>query len=385
MYLEELRLRAFRNYADLTARFPAGVVLLIGPNAAGKTNLLEAVHVLCTGTSQRGARDADMAAWDGGGGYAVWGSLRRDGYSVELAVRYDPGEGKRVTVMGSPVQRRADLLEHAAAVAFAPDDLRLVKGEPGYRRRYADRLAALGDRRHAADLAALRGALEQRNHLLRDVRGRRSGRALAGLFDEPFLEAASRVTARRVAALERALPAAAEALARLTAGRERLTAVYLENGRHPHPLAPAAPEARDPAFWRERGRAALQEQAREEMERGVTLWGPHRDDVALLVDGRDSRVHASQGQQRSVVLALKQAELAAAAEAVGTAPLLLLDDVLSELDPTRSAALLELAQGAGQALVTAAVEDAGDLGPWRRAAAAVFAVAGGRLGEVTVP
>lgn len=381
MHLEELRLYAFRNYSDLTARFPAGVVLLIGPNAAGKTNLLEAVHLLCTGASHRGARDADMASW-GSGRYAVHGRVRRGAYAVDLAVRYDPSEGKRISAQGSPLRRRAELLEHAASVTFAPDDLRLVKGEPGHRRRYLDRLAAFLDRRHAADLVELRHVLEQRNQLLRDLRARRSGRALAGLFDEAYLNVAARILARRVAALGQALPAAAAALAELTSGDEELTAVYLESGAQGRAPRPADPEAHQPDYWLERGRAALRERAQEELDRGVTLWGPQRDDLALLIDGRDSRVHASQGQQRSVVLALKQAELAVSTAALGTPPLLLLDDVLSELDPDRSAALLRLARVPEQALVTAAVGDPAELGPWRDAAAAVYTVAGGVLTEV---
>lgn len=381
MYLEELRLYAFRNYGRLDVQFPAGIVLLAGPNAAGKTNLLEAVHLLCTGTSHRGARDADMAAW-GTGFYAVHGSVRRAGHAVSLSVRYDPAAGKQIRVLDAPLRRRAELLDHAAAVAFAPDDLRLVKGEPGQRRRYLDRLAALLDRRHAADLGDLRGVLEQRNQLLRDVRARRTSRDLAELFDEPYLDLAARILARRVAVLRRALPAAAAALAALAGGREQLTAAYLEGGTRSDELPGLPPEADQPPYWAERGRAALATLARDELDRGVTLWGPHRDDVGLYIDGRDSRVHASQGQQRSLVLALKHAELAVAGAALGTPPLLLLDDVLSELDPTRSAALLRLARDAEQAFVTAAVEDVRALGPWWEAASAVYTVAGGRLEAV---
>ncbi|HEX6989817.1 MAG TPA: DNA replication and repair protein RecF [Bacillota bacterium] len=378
MYLEALRLHAFRNYGELHAAFPPGLVLLTGPNAAGKTNLLEAVHLLCTGFSHRGARDVDMAAW-GGSHYAVHGMVRSNGQPVDLVVRFDSTEGKRVSALGTTLRRRADLMDYASAVAFSPDDLRLVKGEPAHRRRYLDRLAALLDRRHAADLAEFRGVLEQRNQLLRDLRARRTGRSLAGLFDEPYLALAARVLARRVAALGRALPAAASALAGLTGGRERLTVLYLEGGDHPHdPLSPGAAADRSD-FWLERGRAALESRAREEQERALTLWGPHRDDVAFRIDGRDVRVHASQGQQRSVVLALKRAEFQITGQALGVPPLLLLDDVLSELDPERSAALLGLALEADQALVTAAVDASTDLGPWRDAAAAVYTVAGGRL------
>src|SRR5690606_31815259 len=151
-----------------------------------------------------------------------------------------------------------------------------------------------------------------------------------------YLDVAGRVRARRGAGLRRARAAAAAGLGALTGGREQLTAAYLEGGTRSDELPGLPPEADQPPYWAERGRAALATLARDELDRGVTLWGPHRDDVGLYIDGRDSRVHASQGQQRSLVLALKHAELAVAGAALGTPPLLLLDDVLSELDPTRS-------------------------------------------------
>jgi DNA replication and repair protein RecF len=306
-----------------------GLVLVVGPNGAGKTNLLESLHVGTQGFSPRTRADAQLVRFgERSGRIALRGSRGESG--VELEVTIAVGEGKRAKLNGAPLRAAEQLRSEVATLVFTPDRLAVVKGGPAARRAYFDR--ALG--RLAPARAQLSteyaAALAQRNASLRRVGGGYSSRdALA-----PWTE--------QVAALGRQLvEARSEVLALLAPGfAERAEELGL-------PAARMTYEGEPPTF------EALEARLDRDLERGATGLGPHLDDVLLTSGTRDLRSFGSQGEQRLTVLALLLAEAELIAERRGYAPLLLLDDVLSELDPDRRRVLAERVQKTGQTLVTA--------------------------------
>lgn len=379
MRLKQLDLQQFRNYESCHVELSAGLNLIVGPNGSGKTNLLEAAYMACTATSFRTGRDSEIVRWSAGG-YTLRGVTEGPDGRHTVTVSYKSGAGKNVQVDGITVSRRSDLLAIAGAVVFAPDDLTLVKGPPVGRRRFIDRLAVYTDRRHASDLADLRILLQQRNSLLYELRAKKTSPTLAGLFDEQFAAVSSRIRLRRFKVLAALLPVLAERL-KFIGGNEEVGICYLENGKREYNLS--QPAALELQFWTDRSEENLNRWSSEERQRGATLWGPQRDDVLLSLNGRDARQFASQGQQRTLVLALKYAELIFLQRALGSPPVLLLDDVLSELDAVRSRALLELVTEHEQTLLTATDAALTAFGS-NKLPAAYFRVSSGKVKEASL-
>jgi DNA replication and repair protein RecF len=309
-------------------------VLVVGKNGAGKTNLLEALHVGVQGFSPRTRAEPRLVRF---GESAARVSLEgtEAGVPVETEVTIAPGEGKRLRLNGAPLAFAEELRTRLTALAFVPDRLAIVKGGPAVRRAYVDRM--LG--RVTPSLAALPGeygrTLAQRNEALRRVRAGVSTRAAV----EPWTE--------RVSALGTELEGArAELVAALAPGfAEQAAALGLPGGTLDY-------EPRPPAI------ADLEGRLERDLERGATGLGPHLRDVELRAAGRDLRGYGSQGEQRTAVLALLLAEAGVLAERRHAPPLLLLDDVLSELDAGRRSALLAGLPQGGQTLVSATSTDA---------------------------
>lgn len=331
MHFERLELRDFRLYSRVDVAFEPGLNVLVGPNAAGKTSVLEALSLLATGRSFRGAADADMVR-TGGRAYRVrgrvTGTLSSHVIEVSFLSREDGPSRRELSVDGRRLARPGEMLGRVPVVSFRPDDLTLVKGGPAERRRFLDTLCGQTQPSYREALMRYHRNLTQRNALLSDIAGRRlsaaSSRRLLEPWDEALIEEAARVQSARAAVLRALREPAAEAFREVAVGLLEIT---------------YAPDRFDPG------------RLEEELLRQVTLSGPHRDEVVLTVDGRDARRFASQGQQRSAVLALKLASLGLLEEKARERPILLLDDVMSELDPRRRASLLPLL-GRGQAFVT---------------------------------
>jgi DNA replication and repair protein RecF len=373
--LTALSIRDLRGYRALDVTFGPGPQLLHGPNAAGKTSLLEAIVLLAWGRSHRTGTDAELIRW-GADLARVEGAVVRDEIagstgsptSLEVAlIRSAPGSGrKRVRVNGVP-RRSTSLGSSLRVVLFAPEEMLLVVGSPGLRRAALDRLTAAASPAYEADLATYGRALQQRNSLLRAIQEETATRDQLHFWDGAFLDAGASV----VEARQRLLATLAEPLA--SAHREiapdegRLTARYETN-------APPRPG--------ESARAALARRLAETVEKelwnGATLVGPHRDDLVFELEGRDLAGFASRGQQRTAILALKLAELDLLTASDGRPPLLLLDDVFSELDPDRRAHLVRRIAALPQAFVTTTTLD--DLDPALRAAATSWAVEAGTDG-----
>lgn len=347
MHLASLELRDFRRYVHADLEFGPGVTVLEGANGAGKTTILEAAAWVALGRSFRGVPDATLVR-DGAETAVVRAAVRSGGDGAGRHQTLDAELRRvgrnRVLVNGHALARARDRLDLLRVTIFTPDDLALVKGGPAGRREYLDDLLGFLAARYDAARADYEKVLRHRNALLKGgLRGADAQHTLE-VFDEQLAHAGAELVRGRlrlVGRLEAHLGAAYAALA----GRPAEVA-----GRYE---ADWAPDGIDPDDAEAVLRDALVALHRREVERGVTLAGPHRDEWRILLDGMDARTHASQGEQRCLALALRLGGHAVGRETIGAAPVLLLDDVFSELDPTRADALAA-ALPAGQTLITTA-------------------------------
>lgn len=373
MYLQRLLLKDFRNYTILDRVFSPGLNVIFGPNAAGKTNILEGIHLLATGQSSRAARDAELIRW-GQPAYYVRGEAVTEGGTITVDLGYAAERRKAVKVNGMPQSRLGDLLGNITVVYFSPDDLQLVKGSPGQRRRFLDIEISQVSPQYYFHLVRYNQVLSQRNVLLRSLQEGRGSPADLDVWDEQIAGLATRISSQRQAAVASMSARAAEIHQELTSGGEHLLLQYvISAGTRSGTGAPAGPADFLAVLRRSRG---------EEIRRGMTVVGPHRDDLLFLVNGRDARACASQGQQRTAVLAVKLAELAFMRDQTGRPPILLLDDVLSELDGDRRQALLSALGNGTQAFVTCT--DGEDLMRAIRGKASYFKAGGGLLEPLPV-
>jgi DNA replication and repair protein RecF len=334
--LRRLWLTDFRGYEEVEVTFGEGLTAIVGENGEGKTNLLEAVGYLATLSSFRGA-PSDALVRVGAGQATVRAEAEREGRNLLIEAELVPGGRSRIQVNRQRLPRARDLLGALRVSVFAPDDLELVKGGPAERRRYLDDALVAAHPRHDQLRTELDRVLRQRNALLRQSGGRLSPDVEVTLevWDSKLVEVGEALTRERVGLLEDLGPVLAQAYDQVAHVEAEVTATYQSS-------------------WRSQGLAsALAAARRDELRRGVTLVGPHRDDLELAIGGLPARTHASQGEQRSLALALRLAAHQVVTAAAGSPPVLLLDDVFSELDPGRSGALLD-SLPAGQTLLTTA-------------------------------
>jgi DNA replication and repair protein RecF len=334
--LRRLWLTDFRSYEQLTLELPTGLTAVLGPNGEGKTNLLEAIAYLATLSSFRGA-PAEALVRRGAAGAVVRAEAEREGRALLIEAELGPTGRHRVLLNRQRLGRARDLLGALRVSVFAPDDLVLVKGGPEQRRRYLDEALVGVQPRHDALRTDLERVLRQRNALLRSAGGRLDADAARTLdvWDAKLVEVGEALAGERAVLVERLVP--------------RLRSAYDEVARQPAEVTAAYD-----APWRADGLAAVLAGVRnDELRRGVSLVGPHRDELVLGIGGLPARTHASQGEQRSLALALRLAAHAEVAAAAGSPPVLLLDDVFSELDPDRSDALLT-SLPPGQTVLTSA-------------------------------
>jgi DNA replication and repair protein RecF len=387
MRLTRLSLTNFRGYPEAELHPDPGLTIVAGPNGAGKTNLLEAVHVAITGRSHRAAADhelvrhgqpfarvrLDLAAGDSG-------EPAQPPSAIELVI---PGETapaelrKRLTVNGVP-RRASSVSETARSVLFRPEEMLLLIGSPAERRRFLDGILAQRDRRVARDLVELVRVLAQRNALLRAIRREEATDEGLGFWDEQLAQVGARVMAARlrlVGELGELIPALHDAVAAPDEGDASVALTYLDTLKDAWPDRPASaddPEALVLAF-----RRRIADARQKEMWNGVSLIGPQRDDLRVALGGRDVATHASRGQQRTIIVALKLAECDLLGAEDAPAPIVLLDDVFSELDRDRAERTLDLLLDRGQVMVTTA--DVGLLPTGRRQRVPVWQVGAGEL------
>jgi DNA replication and repair protein RecF len=351
MRVERLELVDFRNHPALTVDLPAGVSVLAGANGVGKTNLLEAVGYLATLGSHRVGQDASLVR-AGADAALVRAIAIREGRRVQVDVEIRPGSGVRGRVNGAAVPRARDVLGVVRATMFAPEDLGLIRGDPEERRRFLDVLATQRLPRYLGSRQDYERVLRQRNTLLRSAGGRLPAAALATLdvWDEKLATAGAEIWAERLRLVAALMPLVTRAYRQLAARDDLVEATYVSSLGSPAELDP------DPAKLAQALRERLLADRPRELERGITLSGPHRDDLGLTLRALPARTHASHGEAWSLALALRLgAHRLLAAE--GEEPVLLLDDVFAELDQRRRAQVAEVANAAEQALVTAAMAE----------------------------
>ena len=349
MQLDWIELTDFRSYGHVRFEPEAGVNVLVGDNGAGKTNLLEAVTYLSGLRSFRGVADGALVR-SGGTAAVVRGEFGRRSGSLVVEVEVPAAGRRRVLVNGKRPARYREVAAAVPVVAFLPDDLDLVKRGPGLRRDYLDDVAAQRWRGAAAEQQEYDRALKQRNALLRD-HGREVDAATLDAWDERAAATGARLLHRRLQLLADLAPLTAAAYEEIAPGGEAMTWAYRSAGAGTVAATDTEPELAA------RLRGALAERRRLDVERRVTTVGPHRDEPGLVVGGRDARSQASQGEQRSVALALRLAAFDLLEGSHQTSPILALDDVFSELDEKRAAGLVARLPSAQVFVTTARPED----------------------------
>jgi DNA replication and repair protein RecF len=373
VYLKHLSVANFRNYVRLELELPPGIILVQGENAQGKTNLLEAIYYLATARSPYATADRELINWlaeeeDLTFARLVGQMQKADTLQrLEIALLKEPSPEvnarslkKQIRINGVP-KRVLDLIGQLNAVFFLPQDIALVAGSPGVRRRYLDATICQFDPVYCRILRRYNRVLTQRNHLLRQLQERRNSPDQLHFWDEKMVEDGAHVVARR-----------REVIAKL---EELASAIHLDlTGQDGHLYLHYEPSVRMPQKpyqiplelgsegvlgirysepdIRQSFSQQLRENTREEIQRGMSLIGPHRDDVRFLAGGVDMRIYGSRGQQRTVVLAVKLAEAKLLAEETGEQPVMLLDEVMAELDEARRSYLMTAIEDSQQAILT---------------------------------
>ncbi|BAY85386.1 DNA replication and repair protein RecF [Calothrix parasitica NIES-267] len=345
MFLKTLSLRHFRNYQEQMVEFTAPKTILVGNNAQGKSNLLEAVELLATLRSHRTSRDKDLVK-DEESLASISGSLKREFAVSELILTLRRNGRRTVNLNNENLRRQMDFLGVLNAVEFSSLDLDLVRGGPENRRRWLDTLLIQLEPVYAHILQQYQKVLRQRNAFLKsnsEALQEKSVQSQLALWDTQLVITGTRVIRRRERAIQRLAPIAKLWHSNISASTEHLQINYAPN----IPLSETHQGEVQQAFLDK-----IQQRTVAEMHQGTTLVGPHRDEVELIINDTPARQYGSQGQQRTLVLALKLAELQLIEEVVGEPPLLLLDDVLAELDPSRQNQLLDAIQDRFQTLIT---------------------------------
>ena len=380
MYLEQLSLTDFRSYAQVELTFEPGVTVLVGSNGIGKTNLMEAIGYLATLSSHRVSSDAPLLRF-GTERALIRAKLVRGEQSTVLELEINSSRANRARINRSNPVRARDILGICQTVLFAPEDLALVKGDPSSRRRFLDELLVSLIPRHAATRSDYDRVLKQRNALLKSARAGKftSGHeATLDVWDQHMARAGAELLHARLELVERLRPHLNSAYAQLTDGSKEAGAIYRstlqgaleDDGAVTLPLpVPASDQADGPAEdlrqlsvdeLTERYVQAFALSRRKELERGISLVGPHRDELELILGTAPAKGYASHGETWSMCLSLRLASyyvMLDDARTGGSAPILILDDVFAELDVQRRRKLAAIVSGAEQVLVTAAVED----------------------------
>ena len=336
MRIIRAKLNHFRNYASCEFEPCSGVNVLLGDNGQGKTNLLEAMYLCCTGRSHRTRQDRELIGWDADFASVQVQAEKNDGsHEVEIIM---PAAGKRrIKIAGREASRSGELMGHVTGVLFSPEDLRTVKDGPAERRRMIDMTLAQLKPAYYYALQRYNRALKQRNEVLRAANLNPSLMATLDMWDEQLASAGSELMRHRRSYIQQLSAAAEETYAEIAGGREKLTVRY-------QPSVTLGDDVRS-------NMDALIAVRESDVRRMTTSVGVHRDEVMLCIDGREVRSFGSQGQQRTTALSLRLSEMMVMKDEMGEWPVLMLDDVMSELDPSRRRQLIARLEGI-QTIVT---------------------------------
>jgi len=326
MIVTSLELKDFRNFPELSLQLDKGINIFYGRNAQGKTNILEAVYLGCTSKSQKCAKDREMVRFGCEEGHVKINVLKND-VKYRMDIHIKKARAKGVAVNGVPIRKISDLFGIANVVSFSPEDLGLIKNGPADRRRFLDLELCQLDRVYMHDLISYNKVVDQKNKVLKSLqeRGKNSSYSpeMISVYNEQMVLYGTSLIKRRREFIRELNEMIKDIHGKLTAGSEALKLVYEEN-------------VKESDFA-----ASLLAGSEREIRNGVTLIGPHRDDMGFKCNTADLRHYGSQGQQRTAALSLKLSEIGMVEKITGDRPILLLDDVLSELDKGRQDMLLD--------------------------------------------
>lgn len=360
MIIQKVVLKNFRNYKELELELAPGVNVLMGENAQGKTNLLEAVGYCSTGRSHRTSYDREcIQIGESDAFIKVLYNLENSGHMdcVELHLRRNGA--KSAAMNRVPVQKINDLFGCIQTVLFSPEDLSLIKDGPAKRRRFMDMEICQVDKVYLHCLQQYQIVLRQRNQVLKDIARQGGSRELLGVYDEQFAEFASRLIRRRRAFIVQLSELAPQIHSRISGNTEKIEFSY-----------EASTKEDTQQILRK-----LSESAEQDLKLGTSCVGPHRDDIGIRINGTDVRTYGSQGQKRTAALSMKLAEVEMMQEQTGHSPILLLDDVMSELDERRQLFLVDCIEKHQTVITCTGVEDS----IRKMANARIFRVKEGRI------
>lgn len=322
MYIESMKLSNFRNYETLEINFDRGTNILYGDNAQGKTNILEAVYLSSTSKSHRGSRDREIIRF-GCEEAHIRTAVKKSDLSYKIDMHLRKNKSKGVAINGIPIRKARELLGVVNVVFFSPEDLNIIKNGPGERRRFIDYELCQLDSIYISDLAAYNHLLNQRNVLLKDFYLKSDSKNILEILDEQIADYGSRIIKKRRDFLKELYLLAERIHENLTGGMEKISLLYEPNTEEKYLLK------------------TFEKNREKDIRLKITSAGPQRDDFCVKINGIDIRRYGSQGQQRTAALSLKLSEIYLVRKKTGEAPVLLLDDVLSELDSSRQNYLLE--------------------------------------------
>lgn len=331
MQLRELILRNYRNYDHLELSFPTGLIVLAGRNAQGKTNIIESIFLSCTGRSHRTPRDRELIQWNKEEALVRTKADKSVG-SSRIDIYLHSHEKKKILINGGPAGRLGELMGHLNSVLFSPEDLKLVREGPSERRRFMDMELSQIRPKYFYYLQQYNRILNHRNNLLKEIQRKPSLAKTLPVWDQQLAEAGSFIIQQRHNFTVSLQGIAQEIHKRITNGSEELSLVYKPSVPY---TAGTIKEIKE-SFLRE-----LEMHQGDDIARGLTSTGCHRDDMSFSINGVDVRMFGSQGQKRTTVLSVKLSELEFMYGETGEYPLLLLDDAMSELDSFRQKMLLE--------------------------------------------
>jgi DNA replication and repair protein RecF len=342
LYVKELSLKQYRNYEQMNLSLHSGIHLFIGDNAQGKTNILEALYVLALAKSHRTSKDKELISWDREFA-TIQGLVEKKYGSLPLELQIT-NKGKKAKANRIEQRKLSDYIGLLNVVMFAPEDLELVKGSPQVRRRFIDMEIGQVSPTYLHYLNQYHKLLQQRNALLKDWAKRIQNRPMVDIFTQQLIEVAVKILVKRAIFIEKLEKWATPIHHRISNGKETLKLTYVYS-------SPVTKDMLEAEIFQ-----ALSEKfdkiREQEESRGSTLIGPHRDDIQFFVNEMNVQHFGSQGQQRTTALSLKLAEIELIKSEIGEYPILLLDDVLSELDNHRRTHLLEAIQDKVQTFVT---------------------------------
>jgi len=331
LYLEHLKLVNYRNYREQETEFSPNFNFLVGNNAQGKTNIIEAIHYLSTGKSYRTQIDKELIRWGTGSLYMKGNVFHTRDIQKAIEVGIS-GKNKKVRVNGIDIKKRGELLGNLSAVIFSPEELKLVKEGPGFRRRFMDQEIIQMKRSYYYSLNSYNRVLIQRNSLLKEIPYRKDKRDSLAVWDEQLAHYGSKIIYDRIQFVKKLSMLAKSMHRTITRGTEELEIDYCSCVEFDEETGRSEIER----MFRD----SIKEMQEKDVRTGVTGFGPHREDLGVSVNGTDVRKYGSQGQQRTAALSMKLSEIELIKGETGEYPVLLLDDVMSELDPQRQEYIL---------------------------------------------